>query len=253
MLDILVERSVSHLIEGITEMTLVFGLLPNNELSVIGVGWTLGVIFLFYMLFPFFVWLCWTKKRAWFSLGVSVLLNIFCDCYFFTDKFVLSSFAPRHSFLYCAPFFVGGGLVYLYRKEIKEIVSQYRWMSLGGCFIIAFAYLVLLYPRMDMNRPGPILLVVFIPWLCYSIGVDSRFLSNQCMHYFSGISLEMYLAHMVIFRVIEKMNGLYLFGTGWLSFIFSCTAVLVGLIVFVEIWKQALNTIYKMKPFEVDK
>lgn len=53
IIDVLLEHSISHLIEGITEITLVFGLLPNNKLSVIGVGWTLGVIFLFYMLFPF--------------------------------------------------------------------------------------------------------------------------------------------------------------------------------------------------------
>ena len=71
VIDLAVERSADHLIEGITEATLVFGLLPNNNPSVIGVGWTLGVIFLFYMLFPFFVWLCWTKKRAWVSLAIS--------------------------------------------------------------------------------------------------------------------------------------------------------------------------------------
>lgn len=64
MLDIVMERSVSSLVEGLTEMTMVFGLLPNNEMSVIGVGWTLGVIFLFYMLFPFFVWCCWSKKTC---------------------------------------------------------------------------------------------------------------------------------------------------------------------------------------------
>ena len=58
LIDIVMERSLSHVIEGITEATLVFGLLPNNDPNVIGVGWTLGVIFLFYMLFPFVVYLC---------------------------------------------------------------------------------------------------------------------------------------------------------------------------------------------------
>ena len=72
--DVAMERSASSGIEGLTEITLAFGLLPNNSLSVIGVGWTLGVIFLFYMLFPYIVFLCWTKKRAWMALGGSILL-----------------------------------------------------------------------------------------------------------------------------------------------------------------------------------
>ena len=72
LIDIVLEHSLSHLVEGLTEATLVFGLLPNNQLDVIGVSWTLGVIFVFYMLFPFIVFLCWNKRRAWMSLVVSI-------------------------------------------------------------------------------------------------------------------------------------------------------------------------------------
>ena len=52
-LDIVITRSGEHLIQGLTELTMVFGLLPNNQLDVVGVAWFLGVVFLFYMLFPF--------------------------------------------------------------------------------------------------------------------------------------------------------------------------------------------------------
>ncbi len=58
LIDVIMERSLDHVIQGLTEATLVFGLLPNNQPDVIGVCWTLGVIFLFYMLFPFVVYLC---------------------------------------------------------------------------------------------------------------------------------------------------------------------------------------------------
>lgn len=50
-------------------MTLCQGLLPNMRIEVIGVSWTLAVIFVFYMLFPFFCFLIGNKKRAW---GVAV-------------------------------------------------------------------------------------------------------------------------------------------------------------------------------------
>ncbi len=245
IIDVIIEHSVTHIIEGLTEATLVFGLLPNNQPNVIGVAWTLGVIFLFYMLFPFFVWLCWNKKRAWFGFIVSIIINIFCDIYFFTDKFVVSDFAPRHNFLYCAPFFIGGGIIYLYKKEIKEFVKQKRWMCLTGCITISILYYALAHPNIDINRPGPILLIVFIPWLCYAISVNSRILSNKAMKYLSGISLELYLAQMVVFRAIEKIKCLYLFGTGWISFIIVLFGMVVGLIVFIEIWKKLWMVIEK--------
>lgn len=109
VIDIIFSRNISHLIEGITEATLIFGLLPNNQPEVIGVCWTLGVIFLFYMFFPFVVYLFWTKKRAWFAFFGSVIVSLACSLYYFTDKFVIEGFAARHNILYCAPYLLGGG------------------------------------------------------------------------------------------------------------------------------------------------
>lgn len=106
---VIVEHSASGLYEGLMEITMSYGLLPNNELSILGVSWTLGVIFLFYMLFPYFVFLIRNKRRAWGTLVVSLLINQMCSQYFFTEKFVIDTFTPRHSFLFCTPFFVGGG------------------------------------------------------------------------------------------------------------------------------------------------
>ena len=70
LIAIVMERSPETFMEAAAESTLMFGLLPNNELGTIGVSWTLGVIFLFYFLFPFIVFLTYTRKRAFLSLAV---------------------------------------------------------------------------------------------------------------------------------------------------------------------------------------
>lgn len=88
-------------------------------------------------------------------------------------------------------------------------------------------------------------LVLFLAWLCYAISVDSKILSNKVMKYLSGISLELYLAQMVIFRVVEKAKCLYLFGTGWISFLAVWVAVIIGLIAFIEIYRFAVKLISK--------
>lgn len=241
LIDLAMERSVAHLIEGFTEATLVFGLLPNNNPSVIGVSWTLGVIFLFYMLFPFFVWMCWTKRRAWITLGFSLALAFFCNLYFFKEPFVVNDFVPRHSFIYCAPYFVGGGIVYLNRASIKHFVSRHRWLCLSGCICLT----ILWYGFAGEIDGIEIFIlkntVLFLAWSCYAISVNSKVLCNRGMKYVSGISLEIYLAHMVIFRAVEQANELYLLGTGWSGFLFVWFAVLLGLIVFIEIYRYAVR------------
>lgn len=109
LIDVIMDRSLGHLVQGLTEATLVFGLLPNNQPDVIGVCWTLGVIFLFYMLFPFVVYLCWNKRRAIKAFAASIVISLFCSAYFFTDQFVIEGFVARHNILYCAPWILGGG------------------------------------------------------------------------------------------------------------------------------------------------
>ena len=54
------------------------------------------------------------------------------------------------------------------------------------------------------------------------------------MKYFSGISMEMYLAQMVIFRALEKLKLLYVFGNGWFGFAAAFVMEIAGLVVFIE-------------------
>ncbi|WKZ98224.1 acyltransferase family protein [Lactobacillus delbrueckii] len=219
VLDILYTRQVLHVVEGLTESTLAFGLLPNNQPSVVGVGWTLGVIFLFYMLFPFFVFLCWDKKRAWISFAISLILNIFCGYYYFTDKFVVKSFGFRHNFLFCAPYFLIGGIIYLYREEIKRLVGNHQIVFLMCTVIWTGAFYML---GLGKYYKVAIYLLLYTPWLCYAIGAKKDIiLNNEFVSFMSSISFEMYLAQMFIFRLIQKIGILYFWGHGWLDFLIS--------------------------------
>lgn len=121
VIDVIIDRSLSHVIQGLTEATLVFGLLPNNQPDVIGVCWTLGVIFLFYMLFPFVVYLCWNKRRAIETFVASIAISMFCSAYYFTDKFVIEGFVARHNILYCAPWIIGGGYCVSLQKRDQRL------------------------------------------------------------------------------------------------------------------------------------
>ena len=242
VIDVLMNRSFSHVIEGAAEMTLVFGLLPNNQPEVIGVCWTLGVIFLFYMLFPFVVYLCWTRRRAWLAFAASVILAVICSEYYFTDRYVTEGFAARHNILYCAPWILGGGLVYLNREAVKRFVSRFRWIWLAFCTALSVGWYFV-----PNGTTGVLFksLAVFIPWLMYAVSVNSRILSSRVMKYLGGISFEMYLAQMVVFRVVEKTKILYLGGHGWIGFAAAWLMTSAGLVVFIEAWRRIRALILK--------
>ena len=229
LMDLLVERNLESMYEGIANLTLTFSFLPNSNISIIGVGWTLGIIFAFYMLFPFFIFLLDNKKRAWFSLGIAIILDIICIDYFFTSQFVLPSFNASHSILYCAIFFIAGGLIYLYRDDIYKYVSKYRYLFLVLCIIVTILYFVF---GKDLRYKIIYICFLFSLYFIYTINVNSKFLNNKIITFLSNISLEIYLCHMLIFRIIEKLNLLYIFQNDILSFLISCFLVIIGSIIF---------------------
>ena len=240
LLDFVMSPSMAALYEAFADLTLSFGLLPNANISVIGVGWFLGVIFVFYMVFPFFCFLLENRKRVWLSFVVVILLNISCTTYFFNIEHVVAGFYSRTNFIYCAIFFVAGGLVYLYRKELAAATARYRGIMLGLCLIGTIAYMSVPILRNTIIVPM-VLLVLYAFYIIYAIGTNGRVLNNIFTKFIAGISMEIYLCHMIVFRVVEKMHLNYLFGTGWLSYIITSVLVFGGAVAFSLCAKKFLR------------
>ena len=107
-------------------LTLCQGLLLNANISVIGVSWTLAVIFVFYMLFPFFCFLLGNKKRAWGVVVAALIFNFVSSTYFN---------AGRKNIVYDAIYFIAGGLIFLYRKELAEFAQKHKVVA--GAILLA--------------------------------------------------------------------------------------------------------------------
>ena len=142
VLDFVMSPSKSALYEVFANLTLCQGLLPNMNISVIGVSWTLAVIFVFYLLFPFFCFLLENKKRAWLAFVCAAIYNFVCSAYFFDESHIADgvavNFSARTNILYCAVYFIAGGLIFLYRKELAEFASRHKVIA-GVVLLIATA------------------------------------------------------------------------------------------------------------------
>ena len=74
-------------------------------------------------------------------------------------------------------------------------------------------------------------------------GTASRHLlrQNRITKFISGISMEIYLSHMVMFRVVEKSGLHQAFGNGVLQYSMTVVLVLAAAIVFSTIIKKCIE------------
>lgn len=207
LLDVSLNFSKESLAEAFMNCTLVFNLLPNPDIKVIGVGWFLGTVFVFYMLFPFFVFLLDNKRRAWMVLGISLIINFLCQEYFFKSPFIDSnSYSPKWNILYIAPFLFVGGIIFLYKDQLG-ICARRKYMLTIAIGVTILYFLLPLSKSSHWNLINLIpLLVVFTLWLIYAIGPRHWWMQNRVMNFLSNISMEIYLCHMVMFRAVEKIH-----------------------------------------------
>lgn len=232
-LDFVMSPSKNALYEVFANLTLCQGLLPNMNISVIGVSWTLAVIFVFYLLFPYVCFLLENKKRAWLSFGCALIYN---DETHIADR-VAVNFSARTNILYCAVYFIAGGLIFLYRKELADFASKHK--VIAGAILLAATVVY-------FALGGSTLTMLFfcVAALVYTLGCNrGGVLVNPVAKFFGGICFEIYLCHMVIYRVLEKLHLVHLFGNGLLAYIFTAVAVICGSVVFSVCAKCFLNKI----------
>lgn len=241
VLDFAISPNKESLFEVFANLILCQGLLPNMNISVIGVSWTLAVIFVFYLLFPFFCFLLESKKRAWLTFVCAIIYNFACSAYFFdgnhiADK-VTVSFSARTNILYCAVYFIAGGVIFLYRTELTNFVSKYK-------VIVEMILLAATVVYFVVGSSTVTMLLFCVTVLAYTLGCRTvGILINPVAKFLGSICFEIYLCHMVIYRMLEKLNLVHMFKNDLLAYIFTVIIVICGSVVFSICARWFLNKI----------
>lgn len=223
LIDICISPSWNAVKEAFADLTMLFGFIPNAEdISVIGVGWFLGTIFVFYLCFPFFCFLLENKRRAVFSFLVSMIYHYIATSYFEVR---------RNNILYCGMYFLAGGLAYLYRDEIGKIKQVYIYLLLA-CSIAVSCFSFNSYVK----------LLLFASMLLWGVGKNRKEKEeNKIKRFLLGISLEIYLSHMVIFRGLELVGLTQLVGNRWGQYLLTSLLTIIGTVVFSYIIQCGIN------------
>lgn len=238
VIDVVLSPGIDSLYELFANLTLCFGLLPNPNISVIGVGWFLGIIFVFYMIFPFFCYLISDRRRAWMALFISIVFHYICKFYFFDINHVPAGFEDRGNMVSSAMFFIGGGLIFIYRREITAVMSRIRYVFLVITLVL-FGVLV-------WKEYAWLALIVYGCMTMYAIGdFKGAILDNQVTAIISDYSLEIYLCHMIFYRIFEKLHLIHLLGDGVIGYVVTCAAVFMGAWAFALVYKQFMKRVLR--------
>lgn len=239
ILDFIISPSIDAVYEGFANLTLCFGLLPNARISVIGVGWTLGVIFVFYLLFPFFCFLMSNGRRRWLTMAIAFLMNIACRFYFFDEVHVVSDFSSRSNFMYCAVYFVAGGIAWHYKDLLQRAFGKLF------CAVVLTVAVISAVACFMCGKSTVLMLSMYSAVLLYAVGrKDNKgLLNNKVVTYISSLSMEIYLCHMVVFRIIEKFGLLRLASNESLSYLLAVTTTCLGSLVFTIVVRYLCSKI----------
>lgn len=236
VIALVIEHNLTSLYEFFANVTLCFGLLPNPQIEMMSLGWFLGIIFLFYLLFPFFVFMLDNRRSAWISLILSLLFAFIAIAYFYKPPFVNKS-PQMHNIIYCMPFFVMGGIIYLGRKRITDFGMTHTVLITILTLALSVGYFILMASINNVYFIYALELSMYSIWIIYAISTSPKFMDNKLTSFLSRISLEMYLAQMFAFRGVQLLHlENYVSNETWL-YVITCILTLAVVIPFTYITK----------------
>lgn len=227
ILYFLLHPSVEALYETYLDLTLCFSFL-NLQINPFGVGWFIGILFLFYLSFPFFCYIISNKYRAWISFAAALIMSLICEY-----KYGMT----RHNFAFCAVFFLAGGIIYIYRDQLQRIAGKP-----GGVLLMA-AGATACYALTDIHTP--IMILMFTAYIVYALRPGKGVLNNPVTRFLSNISMEFYMIHAVVFLTMIDLEIMNPFASDTLSYCFM-TAVIIAVSVFLSVGaKNLLSKVFK--------
>ena len=100
---------------------------------------------------------------------------------------------------------------------------------------ILFTILKFIFNKIDLFIIPDLILFSF--WLMYAIGSHDKILNNRFVSYISKISLEIYLCHMMFYRVVERFHLENIITNNDLLYLSTFFVTIIGAIVFSHMIK----------------
>ena len=121
----------------------------------------------------------------------------------------------------------------MYRNEIEKINS---WFVLGMVVVFAIVYYII-------GGNSIMCLLVSVALLLYAIIRRGGVLQSKPAKFVSSISMEIYLSHMLVYRILEKLHLNTIIGNGWLQYTVTVVMVIAGATVLAVAMQRIIKEI----------
>ena len=123
----------------------------------------------------------------------------------------------------------------------EQIISFFKSNIFKGIvFVLISIAIYFLLPLDSLYLMTFKTILISISFLCLAISYDVKLLNNSMTKTIGEISFHIYLCHMVIFRIIEKVGLLNVFKNAWLSYIALFVMVFIGAITLAVLFNKLL-------------
>lgn len=247
IIGVVFEGTVQGVEEGLMELSLLYGFLPNNcnSLSVNGVCWTLGTIFAFYIFFPFISVLLKNKKRAWMAFAGSIVIMLLMGNLFLTEKFVRTPYINHTNFLFSLPFFLSGCLLSIYQEQISAYIIRHEKIMSVLCAVITATLLLTGDEYLGINVVIYKYWLLGLIWVGFSMGMNNILFTNKIIKLISKYSMEMYLSHLIIRKALGFLHLSYLLGDNIIIYLLEFLILICGTLCFSVIVDTFLKIVFK--------
>ncbi|WIF78108.1 acyltransferase family protein [Citrobacter braakii] len=190
----------------ILSFSFLFSLVPTMQDSLVWAGWSLGIEWLFYIIYPFLICFVRTKKTALIAWGIS--------CYISVEMLKIDS---QYAGLYMnilnhMPFFISGILAFLMMPEMLQIKhklgNKANFASLVVLFVVAVYLLSYFYAD---NNSISLYVTYSIAWfvlISVSLVGFPIFLNNVFTRFLGKASYSIYLNHSIVILLL-KLTGFF--------------------------------------------
>lgn len=185
-----------------------------------------GSHFRILLLVSFFVVALWTRRRAWFSLWIAIALNYLCKTYF-----AVGDMAASHICLQWMCCFVAGGVIYLYKDCIIQWNRRHPrldWVSITVGLLLTLTF----FPAWGQLFSTVKSIGGFALIMVGALTDRRKLLANTFTRIISDISLEIYLSHVFILRVIQKVGIIQRLSNPTIAYVVTVLFTVFGSIVF---------------------